>query len=284
MADRDGWEDRELNGDDDDSSSSSSWEESSRNWLPWALWALIPVGLGLLWFSLRGGGETLALPTKTPSPESAAPEGSPPEEAREADEAVKLPPLAESDPFLRKVLAKLTSHPVLALFLEADDLVRKIVVSVANVAEGVSPAKQLLHIRPEERFSTLETSARIVVDPGSYHRYDALAELFASLDARAVAGLYRTLEPLFEEAHKELGLSERRGFPDTLTRAFAVLLAVPVVEGPIRLRAVNVNYAFEDPALEKLSPAQKHLVRMGPENTRKVQRKLTEIQAALGLR
>ncbi len=281
MRDRNDWDDRELDG--DDSPSSSSWEGGSRNWLPWALWALIPVGLGLLWLSLRGGEAPAPSPTRAVPSESAAPEGGPPEKAADVEEAVKLPPLSESDPFFREILAKLSNHPLLALFLEADDLVRKVVVSVANVAEGASPAKQLLHIRPEERFTALETSARTVVDPESYRRYDAPAELFASLDARTVAALYRTLEPLLEEAHGELGLSERRGFRDTLSRAFAVLLAVPVVEGPILLRAVNVNYAFEDPGLEKLSPAQKHLVRMGPANTRRVQKKLTELKAALGL-
>ncbi|MGH9391380.1 MAG: DUF3014 domain-containing protein, partial [Vicinamibacteria bacterium] len=182
------------------------------------------------------------------------------------------------------ILGRLSSHSFLASFLDADDLVRKIVVSVANVAEGASPAKQLRHLRPEERFTALETTERIVVDPASYRRYDAPGEFFASLDARAVAGLYRTLEPLLEEAHSELGLSERSGFRDTLSRAIEVLLAAPAVDGPIRLRAVNVNYAFEDPALERLSPAQKQLIRMGPENARRVRNKLIELKGALGLR
>ena len=276
------WDDRELS--EDDSASSSSWEGGSRNWLPWALWALIPIGLGLLWLSLRGDEPTPPSSDSAVRSEGPAPRGAPPAEAADVEEAVKLPPLAESDPFLREILGRLSNHPFLALLLDADDLVRKIVVSVANVAEGMSPAKQLLHVRPEERFTTLETTERIVVDPESYRRYDAPAELFASLDARAVAGLYRTLEPLLEEAHSELGLSERSGFRDTLSRAIEVLLAVPAVEGPIRLRAINVNYAFEDPALEKLSPAQKHLLRMGPENTRRLQKKLAELKGALGLR
>jgi hypothetical protein len=180
------------------------------------------------------------------------------------------------------MLRKLSAHPFLAQVLDADDLVRKIVVSIANVAEGASPAKQLVHLRPEERFAVVETAARTVIDPETYGRYDPAADLFASLDARAVAGLYPTLEPLLEEAHSELGLSDRRGFRDTLSRAFEILLAVPVVEGPVRLRPVSVTFAFEDPALEKLSPAQKHLLRMGPENVRRVQGKLVELKAALG--
>jgi hypothetical protein len=274
------WDDRELSGEDADSSS-SSFEEGSGNWLPWALWALIPVGLGLLWLSLRSNdGEPTPSDSAVRSEGPSSP-GPPPEESADV-EVVKLPPLAESDAFLREILGRLSSHPFLASFLEADDLVRKIVVSVANVAEGASPAKQFLQLRPEERFTAIETTERIVLDPEGYRRYDTAAELFASLDAGAVAGLYLTLEPLLEEAHSELGLSERSGFKDTLSRAISVLLAVPVVEGPIRLRPINVNYAFEDPALEKLSPAQKHLLRMGPENTRRIQKKLTELKAALG--
>jgi len=276
------WDDRELIGERPASSPSS--EGGFRNWLPWALWALIPIVLGLLWLSLRGDEPSPLASDSAVRSEGPAPRGAPPVEAADLEEAVKLPPLAESDPFLREILGRVSNHPFLALVLDADDLVRKIVVSVANVAEGMSPAKQLLHVRPEERFTALETTERIVVDPESYRRYDAPAELFASLDARAVAGLYRTLEPLLEEAHSELGLSERSGFRDTLSRAIEVLLAVPAVEGPIRLRAINVNYAFEDPALEKLSPAQKHLLRMGPENTRRVQKKLTELKGALGSR
>lgn len=277
---QDDWDERELRDEDPES---WSWEGGSRAWLPWALWALIPIGLGLLWLSLRGDEPA---PPAAESPKARGepgPDTPSSEDAADVVDAVKLPPLSESDSFFRDKARELSNHPFLALLLDADDLVRMIVVSVANVAEGASPAKGLVHIRPEERFSALETAERIVLDPASYRRYDAPAELLASLDAGALARLYRTLEPLLEEAHSELGLTERRGFRDTLSRAIEVLLAVPVVEGPIRLRAINVNYAFVDPALEKLSPAQKHLLRMGPQNTRRIQRKLTEIKRALGL-
>lgn len=272
------WDERELRDEETESFSG----EGERNWLPWALWALIPIALGLLWYSLRGG-EAPATPQES-SAGSEASAAAPAEEPADVEEAVKLPPLAESDSFVRERLHALSKDPMLALLLEPDDLVRKLVVSVANVSEGASPRKQLVHIRPEESFSAVETTERVVLDPKSFERYDAYAQFFAALDSRAVAVVYRVLEPLLDEAHSELGLSDRSGFKDTLSRAIEVLLAAPVVEGPIRLRAVNVNYVFEDPALEKLSPAQKHLVRMGPENTRRVQKKLRELKDALPLR
>ena len=243
---------------------------------------LIPVALGVLWFSLRNRAETPA--EESSSAPTAPPEAGTPEAPPDVAEEVKLPPLAESDAFLRERIAPLSSRPYLRLLLEADDLARKFVVSVANIAEGTSPRKQISHVRPEDSFTAIETTGRAVLDPKSYARYDDAAELFTSLDASAVAGLYRILEPLFDEAHRELGLTDRAGFKDTLARAIAVLRAAPVVEGPIELRAVNVNYVFEDPALEKLPAAQKHLVRMGPENTRRIQKKLGELHAALGLR
>jgi Protein of unknown function (DUF3014) len=271
------WDDRELRDEDPDS---SSWEEGSRNWVPWVLFGLIPVALGVLWFWLRSNEPS---PTPSESPvRSEAPATSP--APADVEEVAKLPPLAESDAFIRERLLALSKAPYIAILLEADDLARKFVVSVANVAEGTSPRKQLVHIRPEEPFTALATAERTVVDPKSYERYDDAVELFTSLDASAVAGLYRLLEPLLDEAHAELGLPDRNGFKDTLSRAIEVLRAAPAVDGPIRLRAVNVNYVFEDPALEKLSAAQKHLVRMGPENTRRIQKKLGEIKDALGLR
>jgi hypothetical protein len=273
------WEDRELDGDD---SEAPDWDGGSRSFLPWALWALIPIALGLVWYFLIREKEPL--PPQVPAA-SAAPSdaGGTSTEATSADEAVKLPPLAESDSFLREMLGALSNDGYLRTLLDTEDLARKFVVGVANVAEGTSPAKQLTHVRPEEPFTAIETSGRTVLDPESYRRYDVPVRFFQSLDTSAIAALYRRLEPLFEEAHSELGLTERKGFRDTLGRAIQSLLAVPVVEGPVRIRAVNVNYVYEDPALEKLSPAQKHLLRMGPENARRVQQKLVELKRALGL-
>jgi hypothetical protein len=272
------WDDRELR---DDEAGDSDWEGSSRGWLPWVLWALIPIALGVLWYTLRDRGETPREESPARSEGPATP--GPASEASDVEE-LKLPPLAESDSFLRERIGTLSTKPYLAALLDVDDVARKIVVSVANVAEGASPRKQIPHVRPDESFTVIETSERTVLDPKSYERYDEAAELFASLDARAVAGLFRLVEPLLNEAHAELGLPDRSGFKDTLGRAIEVLRAAPVVEGPILLRAVNVNYAFEDPELERLKAPQKHLVRMGPENTRRIQKKLAEIQEALALR
>ena len=50
-----------------------------------------------------------------------------------------------------------------------------------------------------------------------------------------------------------------------------------------RLVPKGASYAFEDEALEKLTPAQKQLARMGPRNARIIQDKLRQIALAIGI-
>ena len=102
------------------------------------------------------------------------------------------------------------------------------------------------------------------------------------MDASELASVYGNAKPLLDEAFAELGYPDQ-SFEDVLARAVRVLLATPVVDGRIELRADSVNYTYVDARLESLSLPQKQLLRTGPENTRKVQEKLKELAEALGL-
>jgi len=95
-----------------------------------------------------------------------------------------------------------------------------------------------------------------------------------------IVSLYRRAAPLFEEAFKDLGYPDKK-FADVLHRAIDMLLAVPVIEKDIMLEEKVTTYMFADPRLEKLNPAKKHLLRMGPGNIKKIQAKLREITALL---
>ena len=119
-------------------------------------------------------------------------------------------------------------------------------------------------------------------DPASYRRWDLATAIFVSLDTRGTARAYRHLHPLFEEAYRDLGF-QRGSFDDVLSLAVNRLLAVPVPEGPIALTPADSLYLYRDPALEQLSAAQKQLLRLGPENARRVQAKLRELASALAL-
>jgi hypothetical protein len=213
-------------------------------------------------------------------PETLAPV--PAEEPEPAADAPELPKLQESDGFVRELLTALSSHAGLASYFLSDDLIRKGVVVVVNVAEGDPPARHFRDLAPEEPFGVVRRGARLYVDPLSYRRYDPLAAGFASLDPEGVADLYRTVKPLVDEAYDELGYLDEP-FDTVLAKAFRVLLDTPVRESPPEVYAESVNYAYTDPSLQSLTPAQKQLLRMGPKNVRKIQAELTKIAQALDL-
>ncbi|MGB1756443.1 MAG: DUF3014 domain-containing protein, partial [Pseudomonadales bacterium] len=111
-------------------------------------------------------------------------------------------------------------------------------------------------------------------------RYDRFVEIFESLDSDGVADFYVLVLPLLDQAYNELGLPNG-SITETLFRAIGRLLEVPSITHDIRLVQPVVMYEFEDPALERLSPAQKQMLRMGPDNTRRLQAKLSEVSRAL---
>ena len=288
------WDDQDLDQSEDDDYTASSASAPIRydgegSLLPWPLIAAavlaLVAGLTLFWlFSSRG---PVTVPEREASGDRPAPIALPqpaeeePEPEPEEPE-VMLPALSESDVFAREALGQLSQHPGLASFLLTDELVRKIVAAVDNIAEGENPARHFPYLAPEEKFDVVLRPPQVFLDPRSYHRYNVLASAFASMDAEGLATLYRNAKPLMEEAYGELGYQDQQ-FEVALRKAIAILLQTPVVEGRITLRADSVNYTFMESRLEVLSPAQKQLLRTGPENTKKVQSKLRELADALDL-
>jgi hypothetical protein len=191
-------------------------------------------------------------------------------------------PLAASDDAVRQFAAALSANPEFAKWILTKDLIRKFVVSIDNVANGLSPKPHIDFFSPEGLFRVARTPSGTIVDPAAYARYDPVAGVISSLDAAAAARLYRAVDPLLQEAYNDLGYPGI-DFDDTLVRAMAELLEVPVVEGPIRLEQKVLSYAMIDPVLEGLSAAQKQLLRLGPRGVQAVHDKIRQIAIALGI-
>ncbi|MEE8581456.1 MAG: DUF3014 domain-containing protein [Myxococcota bacterium] len=190
--------------------------------------------------------------------------------------------LDASDALVREAVGRLSSHDALLAWLISDDLIRRFTAAVDNIAEGKSPKPHLPFLSPERPFQTIRRDETITIDPASYARYDLATEVFESLDAAASVRLYRRLEPLVAQAYRELGYPEGE-FTDVLERAIDELLRAPVVGDPVELAPRVISFAYRDPALEGLSAAQKQLLRMGPGNVRKIQGKLRQLAAEIGL-
>ena len=196
---------------------------------------------------------------------------------------VILPPLDESDSFVRDLVAQLSSDPRFLAWLATDGLIRTFAVVVSNVAAGESPSRQLAMMRPLSGFRASERDGSLYVDQRSYERYTALADVAAGIDPQGAATLYATLKPRIEEAYGELGFPDTR-FDETLERAIVVLLETPIMDDPALLEeSGGTGYSFADPKIESLTAAQKQLLRCGPSNARVIRRALREIAMALGI-
>jgi len=232
---------------------------------------LFGVGMGVAWYWLRSREPT---PGSIPSPmaDSMAP--------AVEEEPFVLPPLGASDEVVRRLVAGVSSNPQLVRWLVPDELVRRFVEAVVDISRGSSPVPALEVLIPAEPFSVQRSGDRLLLGPGSQRRYDLLADVFASVDADAAVEVYRRLLPLFREAYEELGYADEP-FEEVLARAVGNLLAVEVPERELEVREAVDRYVYVDPRIESLTPAAKHLIRMGPENARRVQEKLREISERL---
>jgi len=188
--------------------------------------------------------------------------------------------LGESDASLRGIVRDLSGHQLVASLLAADELAATFVTAVDNIAEGATPAPMLTGLAPEGRFSPDRAGDTFVFSDENAGRYDRLTGLALSLSPRDCAELYRTFYPMLAQAYQELGYPEA-DFHRALDRALRHLMETPEPEGPVMLVRRVTTYAYADPALESLSPAQKQLLRTGPENLRRIKQWLSELRALL---
>ncbi|GGI89944.1 hypothetical protein GCM10007978_29500 [Shewanella hanedai] len=202
------------------------------------------------------------------------------EEAVIVPQVEPLPTLSDSDEFVNQKAIEMADGMKIEPLMVEKDLVRHFVVFVDNLAQGqiarkVSPLKA-----PNQVFTVSEITNKTYLNPDSYHRYDLYADFISGLNEEQLTKTYQELTPLLGEAFKELGYGDM-DFNDRMVEAIDIMLDAPIIDTPIELDGVSVNYQFVDPQLESLPNAQKLLVRMGPENSKKVKAALRKLKKNL---
>lgn len=201
-------------------------------------------------------------------------------EPEEANVQLNLPPLNDSDNFIREYLKKKLNSPSFTSWLNQNDLIRRFVAVVDNIANGENPSENLKFLAPKKPFQTLKEYDQVIADPQNYSRFDAMVNIFHNLETVTLISLYGDLRPLINQAYAEMGYPDKQ-FNDVLRQAMAILLKTPSIKTQLYLEKKVITYNFKDPDLEALSPAQKLLLRTGPENMRKIKEKLKQLKAKL---
>jgi hypothetical protein len=185
------------------------------------------------------------------------------------------------DGLFRAAVARLSTHPQLAAYLVNDRLLRRFVLSVDAIAGGYSPADEIEFLRPERAFMVREDEGRLVIASGTYRRYNVVTEVFESFDSDGAIELYRRFSPRLEAIYGEVGWAND-SFEIRLREAIDHLLEVTAPTGQVEVEQRAIVYAYAEDDLENLTVAQKHLLRMGPQNVGIIQAKLRELRDVMG--
>jgi hypothetical protein len=163
-----------------------------------------------------------------------------------------------------------------------DRLALRVVATVDNLARSHAPARMWPVAPTPGRFQVREREdGATVVAADNDARYASFVSLAESIDPARLAALYARFYPLFQDAYAEIGFPGGY-FNDRLVEVIDHLLATPRPPLPLAVRLVEVRsetpstrpwirYEFADPALERLSAGQKLMLRIGPENRRRLE-------------
>src|SRR5690606_23829850 len=111
-------------------------------------------------------------------------------------------------------------------------------------------------------------------------RYQAFLRFAESIDPATAAKLCVRFYPLLQYDYHQLGFPHGH-FNVRVIAAIDDMLAAPTPRGPIRLVQPKVLYRFADPALESLSAGQKIMIRIGPDNARRLRAVLVRLRDEL---
>ncbi len=250
-------------------------------WIAIAVVAAAILGLGYFLFLAPANEKgTAARPEPSARPAPEAEEKAPPPAGPEAPVTPLNLDLDASDDAVRRLVLEQGPPQEMRSWLKQKDIVRTAVAAVDAVARGESPAPLLPFLSPQVKFAAAERGGRMLVDPGSFQRYDPLVAAFQAVPDAAWLRWYAALRPTLEKAFRELGYPDVT-FAERLQQAIDHLLLAPPIAGDIVLERKMMSYAFADPKLEGLSAAQKHLLRLGPANAARLQAKLRSLSRLL---
>ena len=235
-----------------------------------------------------------------PAPEIARPEPEPLEVPMEdtaapsEPEDAPLPVLAESDGYVRAELSEVVGEAGSIQYFPNEGLVARAVATVDALGSRQVPGNIQAVAGPGGEYAAVPDPdpPREILDeagdplpqyrsnPANAGRYRAYVEMLEAVEAEQFETLYERNAPLFEQAWRELGYTDK-AFEGRLVEVIDELLATPEVAEPYQLIKPEAYYLFANEELENLTAGQKILLRMGSENASRVKAKLREIREVI---
>lgn len=178
---------------------------------------------------------------------------------------------------------KRTSENLKEWFL-TKNVINKFIIIVNDLSQNQMLYKHRTFIKPPGKIVVKMDSKGLYLAKQSYSRFNPLANAIEAIDVQTGLDLYIVFKPLFEKVYKEFSYPAQYRLDDIFMKAAANVIEAPIVTNRIALVKHTISYKYADKKLESLNDVEKLMIRMGPENTKKIQaklRKLVEGVAAL---
>jgi len=196
------------------------------------------------------------------------------------EQAESLPSLEKSDAPMLSALADLIGRAAVKQFIQPQEIVRRIVVTVDNMPRSVLSGQLMPTTPVQGKFRTTGKGDSLTMSALNTERYTPFVHLLEKVDAKKLTDLYIHYYPLFQKAYRDLGYPKGY-FNDRLIAVIDHMLKAPQIEGPIAVEQPHVFYKFVDPELEALSAGHKLMLRVGNDNATRIKKKLREIREEL---
>jgi hypothetical protein len=218
-------------------------------------------------------------PSPSPSPSDHYPV--PAESDQPAGLNKPVPPIDESDRSVQESLTELLGKARFDSLFNLKDIVRRIVVSIDNVAKRDIPSQEYSPFKPIERgFLVKGKGDALSISPANSERYKSFVDLALTVDLQKLVAVYVHFYPLFQSAYRDLGTQGY--FNDRLVKVIDVILDTPEIDGPVKVtKTVHNIYKYSDEKTEALPAVQKILLRMGAENVVVIKTKFRELRELL---
>lgn len=168
--------------------------------------------------------------------------------------------------------AHLAKSPAAQLgqWLVPEHKIRKLVRAVNALEEGKLVSQYRPTLPPETPFKAEPHGEQWRLSEANFTRYEPYITALEQAGPEQLMALYRHYSPLLEQAYQELGV-EKGSFDEVTRGALKQIINTPTVEGPVALSTKSVVFHYQDKELEQLPELHKLLIRMGPENRKRVQ-------------
>ncbi len=161
------------------------------------------------------------------------------------------------------------------------NVIKKFIVIINDLSQNQLLYKHRTFLKPPAKITVKIDAKGLYLAKQSYSRYNPLATAIEAIDVQTGLDLYIVFKPLFEKVYKEFSYPPQYRLDDIFLKAAANVIDAPIVTSRIALVKHTISYKYADKKLESLNDVEKLMIRMGPENTKKIQAKLRQLVEAV---